>query len=189
MTYDEYLLCAEKHLRGCISLLGSYRQNPTEDTNVWLELYYLSGYIIEGITIYSAYKLNNWTPTDDIQRKYNLNFTQQTNLDFFYVRSYKRNGVEIIPSYFQNRPQGALSVQGHRFQQIVKNLLKQNPSFNNVPYIGHGNIDSDIENLIDNWGPEVRYQYQNGLSPIPNLNYDVICRLMNTCMTIYQNHV
>ena len=109
MTYGEYLHCAEKHLKGCTSLLLSYKPNPTYDKHVWLELYYLSGYIIEGIVVYSAYKLNNWRQNDDIQRKYNLAFSQRTNLDFYYVRSHIQHGTEIIPSFFQNRPSGALS--------------------------------------------------------------------------------
>ena len=161
--------------------------------SVWFktrELYYLSGYIIEGIVVYSAYKLNNWYPADDIQRKYNESFSKRTNLDFYYVRSKKNiNGVEIIPSFFQNRPPGALSVQGHRFQDIVKVLLKPNPSFNDIPYIGNGNIDSDVEQLIDDWKPEVRYHYYGMPSTIASLDYNVICRLVNTCSTIYIKHV
>ena len=70
MRYIEYLSCAEKHLRGCSSLLMSYKPDSTHDIHVWLELYYLSGYIIEGITIYSAYKLNGWPSEDDIQKRY-----------------------------------------------------------------------------------------------------------------------
>ena len=69
MKYDEYLQCARKHLRGCASLLVTYeagKNNNNYDNIVWLELYYLAGYIIEGITIYSAYKLNGWNSTDNI---------------------------------------------------------------------------------------------------------------------------
>ena len=124
MTYEEYLYCAEKHLKGCASLLLSYKSNPKYDKHVWLELYYLSGYIIEGIVVYSAYKLNNWRQNDDIQRKFNESFSRRTNLDFYYVRSHIQNGTEKIPPFFQKRPPGALSVQGHRFQEIAKNLLK-----------------------------------------------------------------
>ena len=189
MTYGEYLHCAEKHLKGCTSLLLSYKPNPTYDKHVWLELYYFSGYIIEGIVVYSAYKLNNWRQNDDIQRKYNLAFSQRTNLDFYYVRSHIQHGTEIIPSFFQNRPSGALSVQGHRFQEIAKNLLKVDPSFNGVPYIGNGTIDADIEILIDQWRPDIRYCYHGGGTTLPPLNQDVIARLLNTCYTIYNNHI
>ncbi|MBQ0087997.1 MAG: hypothetical protein KBT27_01520 [Prevotellaceae bacterium] len=181
MRYEEYLQCAEKHLNGCVALLSSYQANNRFDSQVWLELYYLSGYIVEGITIYSAYKLNNWNPNDDIKYRYNLTFTQRTNLDFYY----KRNGA---PPYYQNRPSGALSVQGHKFQDIVKNLLKPNPSFNNVPYLGLGQIDKDVESLIDNWSPNIRYMHKI-INALPVLNKDVMVRLMDTCRNIYYQHI
>lgn len=191
MTYNEYLVCAEKHLKGCKSLLESYNIGRSSDIHVWLELYYIAGYILEGITVYSAYKLNHWNSSDDIQRHYNLAFSQRTNLDFYYVRSVKDKitGEERVPSFFQNRPSGAMSVQGHKFQSIVMNLLKPDPSFNDVPYLGNGIIDRDVEILIDNWSPSVRYYHQGQSSPLPNLGYDIINRLINTCQTIYINHI
>lgn len=188
MRYDEYLLCAEKHLKGCMQLL-TYQQGTMHDCQVWLELYYLSGYIIEGLVIYSAYKIYNWRPSDDIQKKYNLSFSQQTNLDFYRARSWKVNGIEKIPSFFQNRPIGAMSVQGHRFQDIAKTLLKPNPSFIGVPYIGDGVIDPDIEKLIDDWRPEVRYHYNGMQLAMPTLNNNVITRLLSTCSMIYIKHI
>lgn len=191
MTYNEYLSCAEKHLKGCKSLLGSYNTGGKSDTHVWLELYYIAGYILEGITVYSAYKLNHWNSSDDIQKHYNLAFSQRTNLDFYYVRSYKDRitGKEKVPSFFQNRPNGAMSVQGHKFQSIVMNLLKPDPSFNDVPYLGNGVIDRDVETLINNWSPSVRYYHQGQSNPLPNLDRDIINRLINTCQTIYINHI
>lgn len=189
MRYNEYLNCAKKHLKGCYSLLQSYKAGQNEDRHVWLELYYLSGYIIEGIVVYSAYKLNNWPANDDIKRKYNEKFTKLTNLDFYYIRTYKKNGKEIIPSYFQNRPSGALSVQGHRFQDIVKSLLRPNPSFQNTPYLGDGQIATDVESLIDEWKPDIRYSYEYAVPPPPNLSQDLITRLLETCYTIYKQHI
>lgn len=191
MTYKEYLSCAEKHLKGCTTLLNSYNSGKSTDIHVWLELYYMAGYIIEGITIYSAYKLYQWNPNDDIQKHYNLAFSQRTNLDFYYVRSYKDKitGLEKIPSFFQNRPSGAMSVQGHKFQTIILNLLKPDPSFNDTPYLGNGSIDNDIEMLLNNWSPSIRYYYLGQSSPLPVLSYDVIKRLIDTCQTIYIKHI
>ena len=128
MKFDEYLQCAQKHLRGCEALLESYHSDTKGDIHVWLELYYLSGYIIEGITVYSVYKVNGWEQKDDIQKKYDLEFTKRTKLDFYVKRTYKKNGQEMIPHYFQNRPAGSFSVQQHKFQEIVKSLLRSNPA-------------------------------------------------------------
>lgn len=183
MKYYDYLLCAEKHLKGCSSILYSYKPDSIHDMHVWFELYYLSGYIIEGITIYSAYKLNGWIPSDDIQTCYNKDFTHLTGLDFYYNRT---DGGSCV---FPGRDKSSLNVQGHHFQAIVKNLLKTNPSFNDVPYIGMGVIDSDVERLIDYWKPNVRYQYIGKRNPLPFLNQDVINRLINTCNNIYIKHI
>lgn len=190
MRYTEYLKSAEKHLIGCMSLLASYSEGQRFDTHVWLELYYIAGYIIEGLTIYSAYKINNWNPNYDIQKRYDLTFSQQTGLDFYYRRSKKDpNGIETIPSFFQNRPVGSLSVQGHNFQEIVKQLLNPDPSFNDIPYFGDGTIDTDVKSLIEHWTPKVRYYYHGQLQPYPSLNYDIIKRLITTCYTIYSKHI
>lgn len=177
MRYYEYLLCAEKHLKGCMSLLLTYTPDSIHDRHVWLELYYLSGYILEGITVYSVYKLKGWPPNDDIQ-KYNDSFTIETDLDFYY----NRKDVEQYRIH-------SLSVQGHHFQNIANNLLKDNPSFNEVPYIGMGEVDPDIKFLIDRWSPKIRYNYIGNKNPFPSLTQDVIQRLINTCKIIYTNHI
>lgn len=173
MTYDEYLSCAKKHLKGCKSLMDSYQSGKPTDMHVWLELYYISGYILEGLTVYSAYKLYNWPVNEDIKRRYNIPFTNATGIDFYYNRII--NGNEIFPG----RSVNSLSVQGHRFQDIIKSKLRSNPSFNDLPYIGNGDIDQDVEHLIDNWSPDVRYCYLGQNNPIPILNQDVIIRLID----------
>lgn len=183
MRYYDYLSCAEKHLKGCSSLLYSYKPDSIHDLHVWLELYYLSGYIIEGITIYSAYKLNGWPKDDDIQRCCHESFTNFTGLDFYYNRTGENGNI------FKGRSVHSLSVQGHHFQDIVKNLLRIDPSFNDVPYIGMGEVDPDIEFLIDNWRPEIRYRYIGTKNPFPMLNQEVINRLIKTCHIIYAKHI
>ncbi len=183
MKFKEYLLCAEKHLKGCKSLFASYQAGQPSDYLVWLELYYMSGYILEGLTVYSVYKLYDWPSNDDIKNRYNKQFTQNSGIDFYYIR--KVSGKEIFPG----RTSKSLSVQGHHFQDIIKNTLRMNPSFNDLPYIGNGDIDPDVEMLIDRWLPEVRYYYVGQSDPLPVLNQDVIKRLIDTCFTIYANHI
>lgn len=168
---------------GCKSLMASYNSGQPSDNNVWLELYYMSGYILEGITVYSAYKLFNWPINDDIQRRYNWQFTINSGIDFYYKRIV--SGSEIFPG----RTPNSLSVQGHRFQDIIKCRLRTNPSFNDQPYFGDGEIDQDVEQLIDNWTPGVRYYYSGQTTPLPLLNQDIITRLINTCLKIYVNHI
>ena len=182
MRYYEYLSCAEKHLKGCTSLLMTYSPDSIHDMHVWLELYYLSGYIVEGLTVYSVYKLYNWPSNYDIQKNWDCQFTYNTNLDFFPIRYYNNRVI------FPYRTEKSLCVKSHNFQQIVKDLLRNNPSFNDVPYLGNGYIDPDIERLIDSWKPNIRYNYE-AMNPFPNLNQDVILRLVNTCKIIYTYHI
>lgn len=183
MKYDEYLKCARKHLLGCESLLNSYTPGKTTDLHVWLELYYLSGYILEGIIVYSAYKLNNWKPEKDIQTWYDIPFTNRTNLDFYVTRIDKKTNEKV----FRNRSLEALSVQQHKFNAIVERLLKTNSSFKGVPYLGDGEIDDDVKKLITDWKPDVRYNYN--AKNLPSLNKDIIARLIKTCKNIYLKHI
>lgn len=194
MKYSEYLTCANKHLLGCESLLRSLENDSSSHPNdcVLLELYYLAGYILEGLTVYHAYKLFNWdwnpTPADwghneDIQRKYNPNFTYETNLDYYYKDSRQVHGNIF---YFNYRdPDRTLAVQGHHFQDIVKYLLQTSgTTFEGVPYFGNGEIDRDIKTLIDNWCPKVRYQNTN----VYGLTLDKIKNLIATCRLIFNHH-
>ena len=183
MKFSEYLDCADKHLKGCKSLLSSYTlllqvkekmpKVKTNDLQVWLEVYYLSGYIIEGVTVYAAYKLNNWNKDKDIEKGYDETFTKKTNLDFYPTRS--------TSLFFSTRSDG-LCVRSHNFQGIIKALLKNNPSFKDVPYIGDGKIDSTVERLLDEWKPKMRYEYKNNL----NLDQDIVKRLIDVCDEIFR---
>ena len=82
MLYTEYLECAKKHVLGCGQMLASYKENGQNDINVWLELYYLSGYILEAITVYSVYKLGGWQSNVDIQ-VHDPAFVAANNVDFY----------------------------------------------------------------------------------------------------------
>lgn len=57
MLYSEYLRCAEKHLKSCKAFLSSYQPNKNNDFEVFMELFYITGYVLEGLTVYSAYKI------------------------------------------------------------------------------------------------------------------------------------
>ncbi len=182
MKYVDYLSCAGKHLKACSSLLMSYKPNSIYDWHVWMELYYLSGYIIEGITIYSTYKLNNWPLDDDITCR-NDAFTQITGIDFYRKRI---EGNKVVS--FKRDTDYSLCVEGHNFQKIAEKKLQKNPSFNDVPYIGSGDIDPDVKILIDEWTPKIRYKTRLD-NDYPQLNQDVINRLINTCRIIFVKHI
>ena len=191
MRYTEYLNCAFKHLKGCEAMLASYTEDQLRDPHFYLDLYYLSGYIIESLVVYSAYKLHGWRVQDDIKTKFSIQFTTNTGLDYYYCRrlsgtARQQYGEFPFPGRISNN---CLSVQGHRFQPIVNTLLKVDPSFDGVPYFGDGAIDHDVEDLILKWNPGVRYYYVGCNNLVPTLNLDVLSRLIQTCNLIYTNHI
>lgn len=198
MLYSEYLKCAEKHLKSCRAFLDSYKSDANSDFEVFLELFYITGYVMEGLTIYSTYKIYGWPPNigiDDINY-YDPAFVRRTNLDFFHFRFCDSNGqvvngVDGRPRKFSNH---GLKVQSHGFQQIAMQLLVNQGPFvndNSTPYYGNGPLDSDVRLLIDLWKPEVRYYYRNhsSLSTLPTLNKELITRLIDTCSIVFSQTI
>ena len=187
MNYDEYLKCAEKHLKSCQQLLEGIKES-TSNKEACLDIWYLSGYIIEGFTVYSAYKINGWNPkckVKDIKLRFDESFSYKTRLDFHYHRVYK--GKPVFPSglitYF---------VQGHDYKSIIEGLLVKEPVFKDVPIIGLGTIDSEVKILVDNWKPDIRYWYkeeQMKEKKIPILTVDLLKRLIETCNDIYKKMI
>lgn len=190
MLYSEYLRCAEKHLKFCKAFLGSYKSDANNDFEVFMELFYITGYVMEGLTIYSTYKIYGWPSNigiDDLNYR-NLAFVQRTNLDYFHYRDV------LGADGKKRRVFPKLKVQGHGFQQIAMQLLANQGPFvndNSTPYYGNGPLDSDVRLLIDLWKPEVRYYYRthSGVSTLPTLNKELITRLIDTCSLVFSQTI
>lgn len=175
MLYTEYLDCAKKHLLGCTSMLLAYNSTQQDEGNVWLELYYLAGYIIEAVTVYSTYKLLGWQDTVKIEQ-YDRVFTQKHGIDF-----YGKNRKDGLTYPLKNS--NVLGISHHQFGDIIDKFLRPNPAFNDTPYIGGGQIDSDVYSLINTWKTEIRY-YTSPAQTSPALSKDLIVRLYKTCFAI-----
>lgn len=185
MLYTEYLECAKKHMLGCGKMLTSVKKSGENDINVWLELYYLSGYILEAITVYSVYKLGGWKSDIDIKRHY-PKFVDETGIDFYgYDR--KVTTPEGKDSYPYRAPSKKcpLDIKHHNFRQIIESKLRVDPSFSAIPYFGTcdpNDIDSDIVDLLDKWSVDVRYQ--SAATASADLTEDKVSRLYKTCLSI-----
>ncbi len=198
MLYSEYLRCAEKHLKSCKAFLESYQSDANKDFEVFLELFYITGYVMEGLTVYSAYKIYGWPSNIEIDDRnyYDPAFVRRTNLDYFHYRFCDTNGRVVLlpngkPQSFPNR---GLKVQSHGFQQIAMQLLANQGPFvndNSTPYYGNGPLDSDVRLLIDLWKPEVRYYYRghSGIAMLPTLNKELISRLVDTCSLVFSQTI
>lgn len=195
MTYDEYLECAKKHLKSCQQLLNGLNRNAL-NKEAYLDIWYLSGYIIEGFTVYSVYKKYNWDPNIDIQHCNPKNYTK-TCWDF-----YAKTKVDFYPAgtRIDKRTRNILlkgidikfSIKSHNFKDIIQNLLQKEPTFNDFPILGFGKIDPDVKDLINNWKPDIRYWYreeQMKKKNIPVLTIDLLKRLIETCNEVYKKMI
>lgn len=189
MEYNEYLKCARKHIESCRQILEGLKHNGIENKEAFLDVWYLSGYILEGFTVYSAYKIYKWNPPmkwkkgEDIQGRYDKNFSRKSNIDFFRQR--RVNGINVLQ---EAGIEIKYSVQGHGFQEIINNRLKGEPNIARLPVLGDGPVDRDVYELIKVWNPQIRYWYESsGNIKIPELSQDLLERLLNTCIEIYKN--
>lgn len=193
MLYSEYLKCAERHLKSCQAVLDSYKSNAGSDFEVFLDVFYITGYILEGLTIYSVYKLYDWPSNVNIDDTSfdDGDFVKRTNLHFYSERHFKDSeGNPQTVKY----PLGGLRVNGHCYQQIAHSLLANQGPFvndNSTPYYGKGPIDMDVRLLIEKWKPEVRYYHKDhrDVSYLPTLNLDLIKRLVGTCTEIFKQTI
>lgn len=156
--FPNYFEMARKRLSSCKHLL---KLCSTSDTPLYTlhDIYYLSGYILEGFIIYSIYKLYGWdelTPINDGRQGDNM--TQKDIRDFF-------NKTNL--GYYFN--EGKYHISGHNFQHYVE-LLRNRPEFNSLPFFTSRKLRPEIEYLVDNWKPELRYSYGTVSLSIENLN-------------------
>lgn len=169
MLYTEYLDCAKKHWTACNlavnSLLGSSQgENASSgDFELLLDIYYLSGYIVEGCTVYSAYHLGDFPSFLNV-KEYNHKFTSTTKIDFFQKRLFNPKHPEWISQEdFDKRCKlvGLLFIHGHNFQEIIRCYLEkelQDREYK-IPYLESTTpIDPNVKTLLDQWKPEIRYK-------------------------------
>lgn len=199
MRSSEYLKTAYRHLSSCLSILDQIKEGPPKfETNVLLELWYLSGYVLEGITVFLIYKNDDWDEQDDIKAIYNSVFSCKTKVDFYETRIIKKGQLfkqdkntpckSAEPQKLKNK----YNIHSHSFQKIIKDKFRVDSRYDILPYFGNGiPIEADVEYLIDNWDPTVRYAYYEGTQFVcekqllPKLNYDVVKRLLLACLDIY----
>jgi len=170
MFYNEYFIAADKHLHFCQWIINKYpwSENKTKEQDYMLaEIYYLSGYIVEGLTVYSIYKLFGWEKNKNVM-DFDEDFLKRSH--FLFYKSYK--GEKGEAKYF---------VKGHKFKEYKDALIPKVES-HNIPYIGSNiAINKTIKNLLDEWEPGLRYK-----SVATDLTKDVAKELVDTCYRIYE---
>lgn len=161
--YPNYAVTARQRLEACKYLVAKCDSwsNQQEEFRVCHEIYYLCGYILEALCIFTIYKSRNWIKSKPIH-SYDKDFSEETDLSY---------GGENT----------TYNIQGHRFQLYVE-ILRNDPNFEDIPYFGTRSIgDGTIEDLIANWSPKIRYNYQDK----DGINMKNIKKIIDVCEKIY----
>ena len=155
--FPNYFRMASKRLSSCKHIIKECSTDPPK--HVLHDIYYLSGYILEGFCVYSIYKLYGWDENTAIDDYKGMN-PRELN-DFFYKTHLRFNNEKKNGQLY--------SIQGHNFQHYV-NLLKHRPEFRTLPFFSTRDLDSNIKYLVDKWKPEIRYSYEDISLSVNNLN-------------------
>lgn len=99
MKYKDYRNAARKHLNTCTVLEEKYNTNScTTETrkSLVLNMYYLSGYIIECIVKYGIYDLIGYDKDQDVKLLDNGKLTYQNNIRHHQFERYTEHLVRYI---------------------------------------------------------------------------------------------
>lgn len=97
MKYREYLTTAQRHLKSCQAFFDGVDWDNCEcKEDVLKDLYYLTGYILEALTVYAVYSRGGFAK-DDIT-ELDIEFSKKTHLDYYKVISVSENGKYVYKS-------------------------------------------------------------------------------------------
>ncbi|MFN8254893.1 MAG: hypothetical protein U0W24_04340 [Bacteroidales bacterium] len=150
MIYDDYKKAALKQLKTCRRLESTFRNitSSYERDAVLRSIYYLSGYIIEGIVNYSLYKVCTFPQNENV-KKLNHSFGTGKKIAFFWRDLNGYIGQKYV-------------IQNHDFMKNVDVLKVKLPSkFSTIPVLSDGNQNLCLNNLLNNWNVHIRYHAKN----------------------------
>jgi hypothetical protein len=141
---------ALKQLKTCRRLEISFSSitSNLEKNAILRSIYYLSGYVIEGVVNYSLYKACSF-PIDEDVKKLNTNFWTGKKIAFYKndLRGY--NGQK----YF---------IQSHDFMKNIDVLRVKLPSkFSSIPVLSDPTQNPKLFRLLSHWNVAIRYHTKN----------------------------
>ena len=77
-TYSSYLETGKKHLNVCKKMT---KEMSLDSKDTLLEIYYLCGYVLEGVFVYAIFKHFKW-PSDKSIHDYDNAFSMKRNVCF-----------------------------------------------------------------------------------------------------------
>ena len=129
MKIDDYKWCAQKHLKTCSRMLDYFKSNVSSDdsateqekSDFLLEIYYLLGYVIEGLAVYIAHTMPYTFTTDNktgaiSSHSWKSDSATKKNKD---VSDFNAHFTQITGIYFYN---AKLSQQNNKLNSIEKRI-------------------------------------------------------------------
>ncbi|MCB5260776.1 MAG: hypothetical protein LHW48_09975 [Candidatus Cloacimonetes bacterium] len=155
MHHDSYLSTAKRHLHVCQLMLSNWVPSNSSENYKSSVIYYLSGYIFEGIVNYAVCSIVNWTGKSVYQL--------DTPLVVFKKRSYSDNRLEL---------------HRHKYSETIELIYTHNPQLetkvNNL-FVKYGS-----KRLFNSWSSSYRYKKFDQWN---NIN-DVV-NYLNFCSDFY----
>lgn len=175
--YPSYRLAAGKHLTACKKIIANYQDVDIPKYICW-EIYYLSGYIIEGCGIYAIYKNSDWQEDIKIDEKYGCHKYDEIGE---MIKVFEEDtGFCFNQDTRYNIGKKLKFIQGHRIKNYKEYLAI---NFHDLPYLGGGAIcEEEIVNLLDKWHPDFRYVTPSDDQQITS---DTIKVLIRVCSDIF----
>lgn len=170
--YTQYRDAARQHLTACRRLIDTYPEwskicNKHDKEKIFHEIYYISGYILEGFVNFAIFCHPDWNKEDNIIKFCKPDFSNITKL------------------YYQGSHPYIIAT--HNFQKN-RDILDKFGYTTGIPYLS---FDEPLANdriteerlrvLISKWKPDIRYKKVG--DPI-DLSFSDISNLITLCKNI-----
>lgn len=159
--YTNYFKFAKRKLIACEQLVNSmpdFKDNTVLEKKVCHELFYLMGYIVEGLSVYVIYEVLGWEKSKEISR-YDRNFSDEHDLSWDGATTY--------------------TIKRHRFNSYLS-VVRGKDEVAGIPFISGYDSDEAPYKHLSKWSPELRYE----LNDI-ELTKKQIIELFNYCKSMY----
>lgn len=173
--YTQYRDAARQHLTACRRLIDTYPEwskicNKHDKEKIFHEIYYLSGYILEGFVNYAIFCHKDWNPS-------------------WNVKSFDKNSVfsKNTHLWWNGKNPYGFTIAGHNFQNN-RNILDSCGYVLGIPYLSPDvplsddrKISSRLQRMIGMWRPDIRYEKVG--EPL-SLEFSDISNLISLCKKI-----
>lgn len=154
--YPNYLEAAKKHYKACKRIFQLYERcekNKYDDRYLFNEIYYIFGYILEGISVYMIFKHFGYEKSKSIENCHeDESFIKKAHVTYHFGEGTRKYGNSLK------------KISNHNFQEYTEALAQEFAPYH-IPYLSKDvplNEDTQkelrLKKLIKEWKPDVRYR-------------------------------